>query len=204
MRMPATYGAVHAVFSELKLREPNVRISTLLDLGAGPGTATWAASPLFPDIKRATLIERESSLIELGRKLAMNAGLSLNLQWVEQNVLQPDAARHDLVIMSYVIGELAPRDLPKLIERAVERHSRDFSINLTRNPGRLSANHGCQGSAYQCKRKSRRSLSTHAGMSRCCTSPGSGVTLLPAWSAHRFTVASNAQASAMKMRNFHM
>jgi len=118
MRMPATYGAVHAVFSELKLREPNVRISTLLDLGAGPGTATWAASPLFPDIKRATLIERESSLIELGRKLAMNAGLSLNLQWVEQNVLQPDAARHDLVILSYVIGELAPRDLPKLIERA--------------------------------------------------------------------------------------
>jgi ribosomal protein RSM22 (predicted rRNA methylase) len=117
VRMPATYAAAHEVLSELKQRHSEVQISSVLDVGAGPGTTTWAVSQLFPEIKQAMLAEQETGLIELGRKLATNATLPFNLKWVQQDVLHLDAGRHDLVVLSYVIGELAPGDLPNLIER---------------------------------------------------------------------------------------
>jgi ribosomal protein RSM22 (predicted rRNA methylase) len=118
VRMPATYAAVHAVLSELKLLEPDAEISSLLDLGAGPGTATWAAAKLFPKMKHATLIEQESGLIDLGRRLTANAQLPFDLKWLLQDLRRLDAAPHDLVIVSYLIGELAPGGLANLIQSA--------------------------------------------------------------------------------------
>jgi ribosomal protein RSM22 (predicted rRNA methylase) len=118
VRMPATYAAVHAALSELKLRQSDVHIFSVLDLGAGPGTATWAASQLFPEMKHATLIEQESGLIDLGRKMAASASAGLDRNWLYQDLRQLNAAPHDLVILSYVIGEIAPGELPKLIESA--------------------------------------------------------------------------------------
>jgi ribosomal protein RSM22 (predicted rRNA methylase) len=118
VRMPATYAAVYAALSELTLRQPGTEISTLLDLGAGPGTATWAANQLFSEMKHATLIEQESGLIDLGRKFAANAVLGFDLNWQHQDLRQLTAAPHDLVILSYLIGEIAPGDLPKLIRSA--------------------------------------------------------------------------------------
>ena len=116
VRMPATYAAVYAVFSELKARQPGLQIATLLDLGAGPGTATWAAAELFPELKRVTCLEQERGLIELGSRLASEFPFSLD--WVQQDLRRFDAARHDLVILSYVIGELAPGDVVNVIQRA--------------------------------------------------------------------------------------
>src|SRR2546423_15615748 len=47
-RMPATYtAAVHAL-QQLQARCPAFAPRTLLDLGAGPGTAAWAACEVFP------------------------------------------------------------------------------------------------------------------------------------------------------------
>jgi len=43
VRMPATFAAARAVFTELRRLMPDRRITSLLDLGAGPGTAGWAA-----------------------------------------------------------------------------------------------------------------------------------------------------------------
>ena len=43
VRLPATYAAISRVFAEIKLRAPQEEITSLLDLGAGPGTALFAA-----------------------------------------------------------------------------------------------------------------------------------------------------------------
>ena len=43
-RMPATYAAVAASLSALAEIAPNLAPRTLLDVGAGPGTASWAAA----------------------------------------------------------------------------------------------------------------------------------------------------------------
>src|SRR5262245_21857142 len=42
-RMPATYAAVTASINALIEIRPGLAPKTLLDVGAGPGTATWAA-----------------------------------------------------------------------------------------------------------------------------------------------------------------
>jgi ribosomal protein RSM22 (predicted rRNA methylase) len=42
-RMPGCYAAVLKVMEELHMRLPGFRPASMLDFGAGPGTAIWAA-----------------------------------------------------------------------------------------------------------------------------------------------------------------
>src|SRR5215468_3680994 len=44
VRLPATYAVSERVFSEIRLRAPKAEITSLLDLGSGPGTALFAAA----------------------------------------------------------------------------------------------------------------------------------------------------------------
>jgi ribosomal protein RSM22 (predicted rRNA methylase) len=50
-RMPATFAALRRIFAEI--RRAQLPIHSLLDLGAGPGTAAWAAVEVFEKIKRS-------------------------------------------------------------------------------------------------------------------------------------------------------
>src|SRR5690348_4611718 len=47
-RLPATYAAVHASLDAVAQARPDFAPRALLDVGAGPGTALWAASAVFP------------------------------------------------------------------------------------------------------------------------------------------------------------
>jgi len=42
-RMPACYAAVYKVLEEVSMRLPTFSPESMLDFGAGPGTAIWAA-----------------------------------------------------------------------------------------------------------------------------------------------------------------
>src|SRR5580704_11398317 len=48
-RMPATFAAVYQTLKSIKERIPNWKCKNFLDLGAGPGTASWAAAELFDE-----------------------------------------------------------------------------------------------------------------------------------------------------------
>src|SRR5437899_12695160 len=50
-RFPATYAATCRVFAELKRRAPHASIASVLDLAAGPGTASFAAAETFPELR---------------------------------------------------------------------------------------------------------------------------------------------------------
>src|SRR6476659_257617 len=50
-RMPATYAAVTASLNALCEIRPDLAPTSLLDVGAGPGTATWAAGEAFPSLQ---------------------------------------------------------------------------------------------------------------------------------------------------------
>src|SRR6476646_7801983 len=54
VRLPATYAALRRVFAEINLRAPQAAITSMLDLGAGPGTALFAASRQFASLRHAT------------------------------------------------------------------------------------------------------------------------------------------------------
>ena len=48
MRMPACYAAAAHVLHELRECRPDLQPGSMLDFGAGPGTATWAARQVIP------------------------------------------------------------------------------------------------------------------------------------------------------------
>src|SRR5690242_7453477 len=54
VRFPATFAANLRVFSEIRRLVPQLQLNSMLDLGAGPGTALYAAAEIFPSLTRAT------------------------------------------------------------------------------------------------------------------------------------------------------
>src|SRR5437868_15403947 len=69
-RMPATYAAVTASLSALRVIRPDFAPESLLDLGAGPGTAAWAAAEAFASLKTFMLIDANDALRTLALDLA--------------------------------------------------------------------------------------------------------------------------------------
>ena len=106
VRAPATFAAISSVFAEVRARRPEWTPRAVLDVGAGPGVATWAAVTAWPAIERATLVEAEPAMVEVGRELAAAAPPALAAaEWITGD-LAAATGRHDLVVASYVLNEL--------------------------------------------------------------------------------------------------
>ena len=76
-RLPATYAAVRSCLESLLEIRPDFAPRQLLDAGAGPGTALWAAAELWPQLEAALLIEESPVMRKWGERLA--AGLAAGL-----------------------------------------------------------------------------------------------------------------------------
>lgn len=117
-RLPATYAVIRNTLEEVNERMPGNTIHSLLDLGAGPGSAMWAACAIFPDIKEITLIEKDPHLIAIGKRFAKNSEYPAiqSACWKEQDMEKLDlSSLHDLVTLSYSIGELPSASINKLL-----------------------------------------------------------------------------------------
>ena len=104
-RAPATYAAAVAVLSRLAEQRPEWRPRSLLDVGAGPGTASWAARAVWPDVERIVLVEAEPEMVALGRELHLEALDGRLPEWIGGE-LGPIGATFDLVLAAYVLNEL--------------------------------------------------------------------------------------------------
>ncbi|WP_458757347.1 small ribosomal subunit Rsm22 family protein [Afipia sp. TerB] len=113
-RMPATYAATTACLDALQEIAPDFAPSSLLDVGAGPGTATWAAAEIFSSLDRFDLLDANMALRALAIDLAAESHRlgALRYQQGDASGLIADADSADLVIASYVVNELgdAARD----------------------------------------------------------------------------------------------
>src|SRR5216684_3514381 len=121
VRLPATYAAIRRVFAEIKLRAPQSEISSLLDLGAGPGTALLAAGEEFPHLQHATLIEADANWLALGKRLAEQSELPViqQAQWLRQDLRSGlSCDKHDLVVISYTLGELPQAAADAVLNKA--------------------------------------------------------------------------------------
>ena len=110
VRLPATYAVVHRVLSECQRRCADFTPKSLCDIGAGPGTASWAAQDVFPSILKATLSEKDEKWFEIGKSLMNQTERQtlLSALWQHSDIQQTlDFGKHDLVVLSYVIGELS-------------------------------------------------------------------------------------------------
>ena len=117
-RLPATYAAVRASLDNAAEVCPGFAPQSMLDVGAGPGTALWAAKQCWPTLQSATMIEASPAIRAVGSGLSQNSGLP-DLDWRAGDVVREklDFPQADLVTIAYVLDELAPENRQKLIER---------------------------------------------------------------------------------------
>jgi ribosomal protein RSM22 (predicted rRNA methylase) len=123
-RLPATYAAAAAVFNATHESLPAFQPLSMLDVGAGPGTAAFAAVQAFETIVNVRLIDANASLQDLALRLMAEAGSEALRQVVHQQsyrqgdalALLAKAQPADLVVASYVTGEIAADELPRFAQ----------------------------------------------------------------------------------------
>ena len=159
-RAPATFAAAAAVFRQVALQRPEWRPRSLLDAGAGPGVAAWAAVEQWPSLSELTLVEIEPAMIAAGRELLPDA------TWIEGDVAGARGPA-ELVVVSYVLGELA-RSARRAALGADRRHDRRSSSRARR-----PATGACSTPAPRCSRRaatrSRRARTTSRARCRRTT-----------------------------------
>ncbi|MFM9847430.1 MAG: small ribosomal subunit Rsm22 family protein [Hyphomicrobiaceae bacterium] len=124
-RMPATFAGISAALAYTAGQLPDWRPSSLLDLGAGPGTAAFAAVDLWPDIRHVTMVERNATSRSLARKLAEGAPMPAlsGARIIAGNL--PAGAAHlpdaDLVVAAYVLVELHEAEVVPMVRAALSK-----------------------------------------------------------------------------------
>ena len=111
-RLPATYAAVAAALDALGDACPDFAPRSLVDAGAGPGTATWAAATQFGSLGNIRLIDDNRHLRALSLRL-LDASTAEALRGARYDAgdlvaFVRGGPPADLVIASYAVGELAP------------------------------------------------------------------------------------------------
>ncbi len=117
-RMPATYAAVAASLNALTEIVPDLAPESLLDVGAGPGTASWAAAEAFPSLHSFALLDANDALSRLALGLAQDSARLSDCRYLRGDALTSvtESSPADLVLASYVIGELGESDQRALAE----------------------------------------------------------------------------------------
>ncbi|HWL05329.1 MAG TPA: small ribosomal subunit Rsm22 family protein [Xanthobacteraceae bacterium] len=120
-RLPATYAALHASLDAVAAARPDFAPRSLLDVGAGPGSALWAARAVWPRMDDALLVEASGSIRAAGERLSADLpGVTSNVTWRAGDIAAglPDCGPpRDLVTLGYVLDELAPEVRDRLIVR---------------------------------------------------------------------------------------
>jgi ribosomal protein RSM22 (predicted rRNA methylase) len=122
-RMPATYAAVTASLNALVEIRPDFAPKSLLDVGAGPGTATWAAAEAFLSLQRFTLLDANDALRALALGLVTDSFRLRDASYErgEARAALTRADTADLVVASYMIGELGEAEQRALAELMWEK-----------------------------------------------------------------------------------
>lgn len=107
-RLPATYAAGLRAMTETAERLPDFAPATLLDAGAGPGGAAWAALELWPGIAASTRLDSNTAFLDLAERLAADGPTPLKAaQRLRADLTAAgDWPAADLVIASYALAEI--------------------------------------------------------------------------------------------------
>lgn len=120
VRMPATFGAASRAIEYAAECCDTEDITSLLDVGAGSGAASWAAVNVIEGIEQVTCLEREGAMRCVGERLMGQSedGVLASAKWVSGDLLSMDEKlRADMVVSSYVLNELSKADLSKAAEK---------------------------------------------------------------------------------------
>jgi ribosomal protein RSM22 (predicted rRNA methylase) len=119
-RLPATYAAVAKVLAEVARLRPGWAPASVLDAGSGPGTASWAAVALWPDIERAILVDNDAEFLAMAGRLAAQAEASAlrSATSLCRAIGDPTPLpAADLAIAAYALAEMAEDEQRASIDR---------------------------------------------------------------------------------------
>jgi ribosomal protein RSM22 (predicted rRNA methylase) len=142
-RMPATYAAVTAALDRLAAARSDFAPETVLDLGSGPGTASWATAMLWSSVVSITMVEASADFRTLAADLAHAGPPALGQADIRRgDITQPSSLPNgpfDLAVVAYALTEL---DLPaaeRLVADLVGRAGRVVIVEpgTPRDHGRL-------------------------------------------------------------------
>jgi ribosomal protein RSM22 (predicted rRNA methylase) len=102
--MPYNYQIYRRVFNEISRRMPDFKPSSLLDYGAGLGSAHLAALDYFPStLKKVAAVEPAQSMKKLGKFLGGRINDDSNVLWVDALTMIPgtggERGRFDVVML---------------------------------------------------------------------------------------------------------
>ena len=108
VRLPATYAACRAVFTEAARMAPGFAPKRLLDAGAGTGAASWAAAETWTELKAVTWLDASPTFLHLARRLGAEGPGALSDAAALRGDLTGagDWPNADLVVASYALAEL--------------------------------------------------------------------------------------------------
>jgi ribosomal protein RSM22 (predicted rRNA methylase) len=118
VRLPATYAAIRASLAAIAETRPDFSPKTVLDVGAGPGTALWAAVECWPALTDALLVEASPVFRAFGEQLTADMRQP-HTTWLTSDVAADEIGDgpRDLVTLAYVLNELAPASRRPVVER---------------------------------------------------------------------------------------
>lgn len=117
VRLPATFAVnVRALEETFRLAGPDFRPSSVLDAGAGPATASYAASHIA-DIGDYCLVEPNPHLRAAGEEF-ITPDIAGHREWQAASLKEFRTGRtFDLVLASYVLNELTETERTKTISK---------------------------------------------------------------------------------------
>jgi ribosomal protein RSM22 (predicted rRNA methylase) len=119
-RLPATYAACQSAFAEAAARAPGFAPRRLLDAGAGPGAASWAALEAWPEIASVVWLDESPSFLEIAGRLAADGPPALaeaDRRRLDLTASGEAWPRADLIACSYALAEIAPERQAATIAR---------------------------------------------------------------------------------------
>ena len=117
-RLPATYAAMIAALDCVAERAPDFAPETLLDFGAGPGTASWAATQIWPVLRAVTMLDRNTALLACAKELAGGSSVMQQAHVQQGSIAALDpSANYDVVLAGYVFAELSKPEIERTAMR---------------------------------------------------------------------------------------
>jgi ribosomal protein RSM22 (predicted rRNA methylase) len=132
-RFPATYAVLdHILENEIHNKDA---VKSLLDLGAGPGTATLAALNHF-SILHAILVEQTPEFIEAAGAVMRSFFPDSAFAFTSESVHSANFPQADLVLLSYLLTEMSERQALSVYEASLKATN---TYNLVVLPGTSAA-----------------------------------------------------------------
>lgn len=117
-RLPATYAACAAVLGEAQALAPDFAPRRLLDAGAGPGAASWAAAGAY-DLAEVAWLDASPPFLALAARLASEGPASLAAARAVRTDLTAaaDWPCADLVMANYALAEIPSASQAAVVAR---------------------------------------------------------------------------------------